>query len=266
MHPHASLLSLSCDQPHSTCVGYSEVCKESIQMYRKHFPTHPNLGDVTKISWNQQKQGTIDLLVGGSPCQNLTTANNLGSNNGLQGKKSGLFFHYCRLFREMGCRYFILENVSRMKKESLHEITKQLQTLTPLKVNKYVQLYLFPNSFTLFNTVQILSNTVKYCQILSNTVKPPIACITPVAMLTLFPNFCFRYLLNSADFSGQRRRRFFWTNVPLRTQIHEPRTAAPTLEQILLVRRLRRRCTYLAPSKCQLQANHMPITIANHYC
>jgi hypothetical protein len=167
MHPHASLLSLSCDQPHSTCVGYSEVCKESIQMYRKHFPTHPNLGDVTKISWNQQKQGTIDLLVGGSPCQNLTTANNLGSNNGLQGKKSGLFFHYCRLFREMGCRYFILENVSRMKKESLHEITKQLQTLTPLKVNKYVQLYLFPNSFTLFNTVkycQILSNTVKYCQ------------------------------------------------------------------------------------------------------
>jgi site-specific DNA-cytosine methylase len=171
MHPHASLLSLSCDQPHSTCVGYSEVCKESIQMYRKHFPTHPNLGDVTKISWNQQKQGTIDLLVGGSPCQNLTTANNLGSNNGLQGKKSGLFFHYCRLFREMGCRYFILENVSRMKKESLHEITKQLQTLTPLKVNKYVQLYLFPNSFTLFNTVkycQILSNTVKYCQILSN--------------------------------------------------------------------------------------------------
>ena len=140
-----SSLSLFREQPHSTCMGYSEVCKESIQMYRKHFPNHPNLGDVTKISWNQHKQGKVDLLVGGSPCQNLTTANNLGSNNGLQGKKSGLFFHYCRLFREMGCRYFILENVSRMKKESLHEITKQLQALTPLKVNKYVQL--FPTCF-----------------------------------------------------------------------------------------------------------------------
>ena len=54
-------------------MGFSEVCKESIEIYKRHFPTHKNMGDVTKISWNIKTQGKVDLLVGGSPCQNLTT-------------------------------------------------------------------------------------------------------------------------------------------------------------------------------------------------
>ena len=54
-------------------MGFSEVCKESIEIYQRHFPTHKNMGDVTKISWNIKTQGKVDLLVGGSPCQNLTT-------------------------------------------------------------------------------------------------------------------------------------------------------------------------------------------------
>ena len=65
-------------------------------------------------------------------------ANNLGDGSGLKGQKSGLFYHYCRLFKEMGCQYFLLENVSRMKKEDLNGITTTLQTLTRLPVRRYL--------------------------------------------------------------------------------------------------------------------------------
>ena len=66
-------LGISRALPNSICMGFSEVCKESIEIYQRHFPTHKNMGDVTKISWNIKTQGKVDLLVGGSPCQNLTT-------------------------------------------------------------------------------------------------------------------------------------------------------------------------------------------------
>ena len=34
----------------ATCVGYSEIDKYAIQTYKKHFPTHKNWGDATKIN------------------------------------------------------------------------------------------------------------------------------------------------------------------------------------------------------------------------
>ena len=33
-----------------------------------HYPNVPNLGDVTKVNWNEYK-GKADVVVGGSPCQ-----------------------------------------------------------------------------------------------------------------------------------------------------------------------------------------------------
>lgn len=47
------------------CIGYSEIEKNAIKIYEKHFPNHKNLGDITKI--NAETIPDFDLLFGGFP-------------------------------------------------------------------------------------------------------------------------------------------------------------------------------------------------------
>jgi DNA (cytosine-5)-methyltransferase 1 len=65
----------------------------------------------------------IDLLIGGSPCQDLSGA---GKGNGLEGKRSGLFFEYVRILETVKPKFFILENVASMKKENRDKISSIL--------------------------------------------------------------------------------------------------------------------------------------------
>lgn len=110
--------------PDAVCLGYSEINPHSIKVYKEHFPSHPELGDVTEIKGKKFK-GKVDLLVGGSPCQDLSLLN-VAPGEGLNGKKSSLFFEYVRLLREIKPRYFILENVI-MKNEYRDQISKMLK-------------------------------------------------------------------------------------------------------------------------------------------
>lgn len=83
-----------------------------------HYPDVPNLGDVTKISEEQIKAlGHIDLVVGGSPCQDLSIA---GLRRGLVNEdgsltRSGLFDYQMQIFewarRNNGCEWMLWENV-----------------------------------------------------------------------------------------------------------------------------------------------------------
>ena len=78
-----------------------------------HYPDVPNLGDVTKITEEDIKNlGQIDLVVFGSPCQNLSVA---GNRKGLQGESSGLFYEAIRLIsyarKHCGARFALWENV-----------------------------------------------------------------------------------------------------------------------------------------------------------
>ncbi len=88
------------------CVGFSEVNKYAIQVYSKHFPTHTNYGDISKIDW--AKVPDFDLLTGGSPCQDFSIA---GKREGIVGERSGLVWEYIRCLKEKKPRYFIWENV-----------------------------------------------------------------------------------------------------------------------------------------------------------
>ena len=53
-------------------------------------------GDITKL--DGAKLDPVDLIVGGSPCQDLSVA---GKRAGLEGERSGLFMEMIRLIREM---------------------------------------------------------------------------------------------------------------------------------------------------------------------
>lgn len=78
--------------------------------------------------------GNIDLLIGGSPCQNLSIAMAKEHRKGLEGDKSGLFYEYFRIFKEVKPKYFLLENVGSMDKKD-EDIITELLDVRPIKIN-----------------------------------------------------------------------------------------------------------------------------------
>lgn len=95
-------------------LGWEPMCFAEFDAFpsavlQEHFPNVPNLGDVTKINWQEFKEqhGRPDLVVGGSPCQSFSTA---GKREGLDGA-SGLMWEYVRAVRELMPRWFVWENV-----------------------------------------------------------------------------------------------------------------------------------------------------------
>ena len=69
--------------------------------------TVPNLGDFTKIVKGDY-DGKIDLLVGGTPCQDLSIA---GKRLGFEGRRSVLALDFVQLCFESGTRWIVWENV-----------------------------------------------------------------------------------------------------------------------------------------------------------
>lgn len=84
----------------------SEIDKYAIQVAKHNFPSTIHLGDIRNITISNLPK--IDLLIGGSPCQDLSQAQ---KGLGLQGEKSSLFYEYIRLLKELEPTYFLLENV-----------------------------------------------------------------------------------------------------------------------------------------------------------
>lgn len=104
----------------------SEVDKYAIKVAKANYPNTLQLGDVTNwkewdIDWS-----SIDLLIGGSPCQGFSFA---GKQLAFDDPRSKLFFVYVDILNHI-CEVnpavkFMLENV-RMKKEHLDVISEKL--------------------------------------------------------------------------------------------------------------------------------------------
>jgi len=109
----------------------SEIDPYAIKIAKKNFPNTIHVGDVTKIKKEDIKH-PIDLLVGGSPCQDLSIATK--ERKGLKGDRSKLFWEYVRLLKELQPKYFLLENVNSMSKEDRATITETLG-VEPIMIN-----------------------------------------------------------------------------------------------------------------------------------
>ena len=107
----------------------SEIDKYAIQLAKSNHPDIVHIGDVKQVG----KYNNIDLLIGGSPCQDLSIAKK--DRQGLQGDRSSLFYEYLRILNEVKPKYFILENVASMSKESKEIITKELFDIDPIMIN-----------------------------------------------------------------------------------------------------------------------------------
>ena len=112
----------------------SEIDKYAIMITQNNFPDTVQLGDVTKwedwdIDWS-----SIDLLIGGSPCQGFSFA---GKQLNFNDPRSTLFFDYVNILHHIQ-KYnpnvkFLLENV-KMKKEFSNIIDTTLG-VQPIEIN-----------------------------------------------------------------------------------------------------------------------------------
>ena len=93
-------------QSSPSCVGFSEIDKYAIQIYKKHFPKHKEYGNVSNIKWSDV--GDFEMLCGGFPCQSFSIA---GKRGGFTDTRGTLFFEIVRAAQEKQPRLLFLENV-----------------------------------------------------------------------------------------------------------------------------------------------------------
>jgi DNA (cytosine-5)-methyltransferase 1 len=103
-------LSLGLERAGHECVWHAEWADAPRQVLKHHWPDVPLYGNVTALDGRAlvAMHGPIDLLSGGSPCQDLSVA---GKRAGLEGSRSSLFFQQMRLWDEAGADLCLWENV-----------------------------------------------------------------------------------------------------------------------------------------------------------
>ena len=113
----------------------SEIKPYAIQLTQHHFPDTIQVGDVTKwkewdIDWK-----SIDLILSGSPCQDLSAA---GKRAGINGSRSSLFFVFVEILEHI--KYlnpkvlFLQENVGSASKLDVGIMSRALGVY-PVRIN-----------------------------------------------------------------------------------------------------------------------------------
>jgi DNA (cytosine-5)-methyltransferase 3A len=113
----------------------SEIKPYAIELTQHHFPDTIQVGDVTKwrdwdIDWK-----SIDLVLSGSPCQDLSAA---GKRAGINGKKSSLFFVFVEILEHIKSLnpkvLFLQENVGSASKLDVGIMSRALGVY-PCRIN-----------------------------------------------------------------------------------------------------------------------------------
>ncbi len=106
-----------------------EIDEYAQSVTRYNFPNTIFLGDVTKVDFSKLKD--IDIVIAGSPCQDLSFAK--GNGKGLEGSRSSLFYKFVEAIEVCKPEYFLLENV-KMKQE-WKDIISDLLGVQPIFIN-----------------------------------------------------------------------------------------------------------------------------------
>jgi len=92
-----------------TAQWFSEIEHFPSEVLKYRYPTVPNLGDMTKLTENETfRASSIDLLVGGTPCQSFSVA---GLRGGLADPRGNLMLTFLSLADAKKPRWIVWENV-----------------------------------------------------------------------------------------------------------------------------------------------------------
>ena len=89
-------------------VSACEIDENSQSVLKRHFKNSELFDDVRKVGRKTHEKGSIDLICGGFPCQDLSVA---GKRAGLTGERSGLWFEFARVIDEIEPQWVVIENV-----------------------------------------------------------------------------------------------------------------------------------------------------------
>jgi DNA (cytosine-5)-methyltransferase 1 len=91
-------------------VAFAEIEKFPAKVLAHHYPDVPNHGDFTTITGDEY--GAVDLLIGGTPCQDFSVAGLRAGMDGQRGQLTVEFAHLAhRLAAAAGARWLVWENV-----------------------------------------------------------------------------------------------------------------------------------------------------------
>lgn len=109
-------------------VGFSEIEKFPCEVLKHHYPSVPNLGDMTNYKeWQIEKP---DIIIGGTPCQSFSIA---GLRKGLEDPRGNLTLTFIGLLDHFKPTWFVWENVpgvlSNNKGRDFHTFIEGLQEI-----------------------------------------------------------------------------------------------------------------------------------------
>jgi DNA (cytosine-5)-methyltransferase 1 len=117
--------SLGLERAGMKTVAFCEVDKKCQAVLKKHWPGVPIFDDVSNLK-GEDIEGTVDVICGGFPCQDISLA---GKGAGLEGKRSGLWSEFKRLIEEIKPKYAIIENVSALRSRGLDQVLREISEI-----------------------------------------------------------------------------------------------------------------------------------------
>lgn len=90
------------------CVGVAEIEKFPCEVLKHHYPNVKNYGDITRFKEWDIKPGTVDVIIGGTPCQSFSVA---GLRKGLADPRGNLALTFLAIVERLAPTWFVWENV-----------------------------------------------------------------------------------------------------------------------------------------------------------
>ncbi len=99
-------IDLGFDRAGMECVWQVEIDEACRRILNRHWSNVRKYEDVRQVGKDELE--TVDLIAGGFPCQDLSTA---GNREGLAGSRSGTWFEFRRILSECRPEWCFIENV-----------------------------------------------------------------------------------------------------------------------------------------------------------
>jgi DNA (cytosine-5)-methyltransferase 1 len=117
-------IDLGLERAGMRCAWQVEIDDYATRVLAKHWPNVHRERDVRTCG--AANLAPVDLICGGFPCQDISYA---GRGEGLGGARSGLWYEYARIVRELRPRYVLVENVSALLTRGLDAVLGTLAAL-----------------------------------------------------------------------------------------------------------------------------------------
>lgn len=114
-------MDLGLDRAGMTCKWQVEIADFQQTVLSRHWPSVPKHRDVTTVGAHNLEP--VDVIAGGFPCVDISAA---GKGEGIEAPRSGLFFQFMRIIRELRPRFVIVENVARLLSRGMGRVLEEL--------------------------------------------------------------------------------------------------------------------------------------------